>query len=262
MDLRTLLAVSLVLVLLMVPIRAGGNITQSPSKPSYTNPTSDAARTSPSVTPARSPDRLSDPQVLVLVVSWNRRCDGTVQLKHLWPSSMLSPQVCFTKQNETEVKALLGNVCHQRRECSGLPRWHQEEVTTTASQLRQEPSALTSETTCPSLRVSCLVREEDANVAGQLQAYKAATALLCCVLLVLGVIRFTRPTIQALQKRLSDRRQNRWVGPTQSHSVSYNRGKNTIKSSDPEDRLSYPALERLAITGSREPSSNRSSYNF
>ncbi|KAM9362918.1 uncharacterized protein cd5 [Symphorus nematophorus] len=98
---------------------------------------------------------------------------------------------------------------------------------------------------------------------GQLQAYKVVTALLCCVLLVLLLIRFTRPTVKALQKRLSDRRQNRWIGPTQSHSVSYHRGKTAVKNNDGEKRLSYPALERLTVSDSREPSSNRNSgYTF
>lgn len=132
-----------------------GNFTQSPSNPSSTNSTSDADRTATSVTPARRPDRLKDPQVLVVVVSWDTQCKGMVQLKPLRPSSTLSSQLCYPEQNETEVKAILGNVCHQRRGCSGRTDWHREELTTTASQLRQEPSSSTSETTCYLLRVSC-----------------------------------------------------------------------------------------------------------
>ncbi|XP_028262478.1 uncharacterized protein LOC114436410 isoform X3 [Parambassis ranga] len=70
------------------------------------------------------------------------------------------------------------------------------------------------------------------------------------------------PTL-TVKCKVSSRRQNRWVGPTQSHSVSYHRGKSTVKNSDGEKRLSYPALERLTISDSREPSSNRNSgYNF
>ncbi|XP_060951420.1 uncharacterized protein LOC133028234 isoform X2 [Limanda limanda] len=65
-----------------------------------------------------------------------------------------------------------------------------------------------------------------------------------------------------VQCKVSNRSQTRWVGPTQSHSVSHHRGK-TCNNEDGEKRLSYPALERLAVSDSREPSSNRSSgYNF
>ncbi|XP_074520999.1 uncharacterized protein cd5 isoform X2 [Halichoeres trimaculatus] len=66
-----------------------------------------------------------------------------------------------------------------------------------------------------------------------------------------------------LQCKVSDRRQNRWVGPTQSHSVSYHQRKAAVQNPDREKRLSYPALERLTVSDSREPSSNRNSgYNF
>ncbi|CAI5681607.1 T-cell surface glycoprotein CD5 [Oreochromis niloticus] len=102
--------------------------------------------------------------------------------------------------------------------------------------------------------------EKDAT---QLKTYKVMTALLFCILLILFLMRFTRPTVKALQKRLSDRRQNRWIGPTQSHSVSYHRGKTAVKNNDGDKRHSYPALDRLVISDSREPSSNRNSdYNL
>jgi len=49
-------------------------------------------------------------------------------------------------------------------------------------------------------------------VKGQLQAYKVVTALLCCVLLVLLLIRFTRPTVKALQKRCECTHSNTHTG--------------------------------------------------
>lgn len=104
---------------------------------------------------------------------------------------------------------------------------------------------------CEMLRITCKA-EMTPDVQGQLKAYKVVTALLCCMLLILLLIRFTRPTVKALQKRFSDRRQNRWIGPTQSHSVSYHRGKTAVKNNDGDKRLSYPALERLTISDSRE----------
>lgn len=41
----------------------------------------------------------------------------------------------------------------------------------------------------------------DGDVKGQLRTYKVMTALLCCVLLLLLMVRFTRPIVKALQKR-------------------------------------------------------------
>lgn len=93
----------------------------------------------------------------------------------------------------------------------------------------------------------CVVAAEgaDGDVRGQLRIFKVMTALLFCALLLLLMVRYTRPTVKALQKRceykhiqlcvflciyflssnhlhffvlVSDRRQNRWIGPTQSHS--------------------------------------------
>ncbi|KAF4118546.1 hypothetical protein G5714_000597 [Onychostoma macrolepis] len=90
----------------------------------------------------------------------------------------------------------------------------------------------------------------------ELAAYKAATGIF--IFLILGVImvQFSRPTYKAIRKRFSQKRQSRWVGPTQS--VCYHRGqgppnKNTDK------RQSFPGLERLTVNQSREPSSNRNS---
>ncbi|TRY89970.1 hypothetical protein DNTS_001692 [Danionella cerebrum] len=92
----------------------------------------------------------------------------------------------------------------------------------------------------------------------ELAAYKAVTGLL--VLFILGVFlaKYFRPSYKAFRKRFSQKRQSRWIGPTQSQSVSYHRGQgapnnNTVK------RQSYPGLERLTVNTSREPSSNRNS---
>lgn len=163
--------------------------------------------------------------------------------------------------SEKNIQSHFRNVCENKRGCKGVPHWAKGRAAlTTAYDITA--SGAEERTGCDTLRVTCTV-EVLPDVQGQLQAYKVVTALLCIVLLGLFLIRFTRPTVKALQKRLSDRRQNRWIGPTQSHSVSYHRGKSAVKNNDVEKRLSYPALERLAVTDSREPSSNRNSdYNF
>ncbi|XP_016331095.1 T-cell surface glycoprotein CD5-like [Sinocyclocheilus anshuiensis] len=106
-------------------------------------------------------------------------------------------------------------------------------------------------TKCNGLHIMC----QD-PLGTELAAYKAVTGIL--IFLILGVIlvQFSRPTYKAIRKRFSQKRQNRWVGPTQS--VCYHRGqgppnKNTDK------RQSFPGLERLTVNQSREPSSNRNS---
>ncbi|XP_064782292.1 uncharacterized protein LOC135506829 isoform X2 [Oncorhynchus masou masou] len=67
-------------------------------------------------------------------------------------------------------------------------------------------------------------------------------------------------TTLRIQCEVSDKRQSRWIGPTQSQSVSYHRGKAGLQLNDNTDkRHSYPGLERLTVNTSREPSSNRNS---
>ncbi|KAK7161510.1 hypothetical protein R3I94_004255 [Phoxinus phoxinus] len=106
---------------------------------------------------------------------------------------------------------------------------------------------------CTGLQITC----ED-TLGSELAAYKAVTGIL--IFLMLGVILFQygQPTYKAIRKRFSQKRESRWVGPTQSQSVSYHRGQgppnnNTLK------RQSFPGLERLTVNTSREPSSNRNS---
>lgn len=113
---------------------------------------------------------------------------------------------------------------------------------------------------CQKLWFKCEV-EDLPDYEGQLKACKVVIALLSIILLVIFLMRFTRPTVKALQKRLSDRRQHHWVGPTQSHSVSYHRGKSAVRNDDEDKRSSYPALERLTV-GNNSPSYNRNFYNF
>ncbi|XP_055060897.2 T-cell surface glycoprotein CD5 [Misgurnus anguillicaudatus] len=94
----------------------------------------------------------------------------------------------------------------------------------------------------------------------ELAAYKAVTAILLLFIFSVILLQFGRPTYKAIRKRFSQKRQNRWIGPTQTQSVSYHRGQagghldnNTVK------RQSYPGLEKLSVNASREPSSNRNS---
>ncbi|XP_059186704.1 uncharacterized protein LOC131969620 [Centropristis striata] len=189
----------------------------------------------------------------LLTITWTSNCKGDVNLILNQPNKSSLP-VCHA--SEPNIQSLLKIVCENQNGCKGQPKPKRGKETQNGCHITE--SGEMPGTSCETLRIHCEV-EDLPDVQGQLHAYKVVTALLCCMVLVLLLIRFTRPTVKALQKRFSERRQNRWVGPTQSHSVSYHRGKTAVKNNDGEKRLSYPALERLAVYDSREPSSNRNS---
>ncbi|XP_028460404.1 T-cell surface glycoprotein CD5 isoform X2 [Perca flavescens] len=252
MDLKTVVTLSTLLLITTGQTSPGqngtGSVTNSTS-PSTTSLLPSTSTAGPNSNPSRPLDALG-----LLTITWYRTCEGDVNL-NLYHPSISSLPVCHG--SGTNFQILLRNVCKNQKGCTDTPpllkvQGHQKGYNITASGAEKSD--------CDTLRVQCT----DVDVVqGQLQAYKVVTALLCCFLLLLILIRFTRPTVKALQKRFSERRQNRWVGPTQSHSVSYHRGKTAVKTNDAEKRVSYPALERLAVSDSREPSSNRNSgYNF
>ncbi|TNM85587.1 hypothetical protein fugu_007858 [Takifugu bimaculatus] len=193
-------------------------------------------------------------QLGLLKVAWTSECKGDVQL---YQHSLSSLAVCHGSQ--MKIDSIFKTVCQKRRNCKGAPRWSNGKNTENGVNLTD--NGIKPVLSCEALTVQCTVAAEgaDGDIKGQLRIFKVMTALLCCALLLLLMVRFTRPTVKALQKRLSDRRQNRWIGPTQSHSVSYHREQTAVKNNDKEKRLSYPALERLMVTDSREPSSNRNS---
>ncbi|KAM8773640.1 uncharacterized protein cd5 isoform 1-T1 [Acanthopagrus schlegelii] len=255
MDLRTVMIILTLLLMAAESVQA----THTPTIDNATLPTQTESTIGvchcPSTAPlATDTPTCSSPGLGLLTITWSAECGGNIILTHFDPSCSSTP-VC---SNDTKSRELLRDVCQNKRGCQGTPSWK-------SSSSKQHCSYITESGTVnrelyETLSVHCAVLPD---VQGQLQAYKVVSALLCLVLLVLLLIRFTRPTVKALQKRLSDRRQNRWIGPTQSHSVSYHRGKTAVKNNDGEKRHSYPALERLAVSDSREPSSNRNSdYNF
>ncbi|KAK9540207.1 hypothetical protein VZT92_002675 [Zoarces viviparus] len=252
MDLRTVVTFSTLLLIV-----AGSDQTSAPHK---TQSPTQTTSTSPNTTPTTTAGPISNPissapALGLLTITWRSKCEGEVTL-FLSNSSL---DVC--QGSAMDIESLLTNVCKNQEGCKDTQRWVKGRATPNGYDITE--SGAVKKTGCALLGVRCTVEEVLQDVQGQLQAYKVVTALLCCVLLVLLLIRFTRPTVKALQKRVSERRQNRWIGPTQSHSVSYHRGKTAVKINDEEKRLSYPALERLAVSDSREPSSNRNSdYNF
>nr|XP_046256345.1 uncharacterized protein LOC124065199 isoform X2 [Scatophagus argus] len=259
MDLRTVMIISTFLLTAEsteTSSKPDLNVTAIPTQTNSTNKNCLCLADVPATTSAPIVNTSSPaPTLGLLTVTWTKGCEGDVRLNIYSPSRSSTP-VCHT--DNKNVWNFLGNVCQTKTGCEGPPNWRKGRRTENSFHIGESGAEMKS--SCLTLRVECTVRPD---TQGQLQAYKVVTALLCCVLLILLLIRFTRPTVKVLQKRLSDRRQNRWIGPTQSHSVSYHRGKAAVKNNDRETRLSYPALERLAVSDSREPSSNRNSdYNF
>ncbi|XP_078123030.1 CD5 molecule isoform X2 [Sander vitreus] len=224
MDLKTVIISTLLL------ITAGQtSLRQNTSKTYDGNSTTPSPTTVYSSAATAVPN--SNPVAALLTITWNRTCEGDVNLSLFYPSISSLP-VCHT--SEKNIRSLFKNVCQNQKGCTDMPHWLKGQSKRTCYNITA--SGAVEQSNCETLRVQCTD-----VLQGQLQAYKVVTALLCCLFLLLILIRFTRPTVKALQKRLSARRQNRWVGPTQSHS----------------------ALERLAVSDSREPSSNRNSgYNF
>ncbi|XP_060909149.1 uncharacterized protein LOC132986648 [Labrus mixtus] len=253
MDLRTVLTISLLLMSTVYLPAETRNTTDTSFNVTVTpNPSSsDYNCTCPSTSP--TPKSSSAHSLGLLSVRWTSGCEGEAILSLHPPPSSSSSSSLLCHSSLTLVKSLLSSPCESRSGCEGLPVWR--------SSMKLGGYDIAGQAANRSCKILMLKCTAQTDVQGQLKAYKVVTALLCCVLLVLFLIRFTKPTVRALQSRLSDKRQNRWIGPTQSHSVSYQRGKGVV--TDVEMRMSYPALERLTVNDSREPSSNRNSgYNL
>ncbi|XP_051801975.1 uncharacterized protein LOC110968699 [Acanthochromis polyacanthus] len=196
--------------------------------------------TAPSALPT-VPSSSPEPVLGLLTVIWTKRCEGNVSLILQLPSNSSSLPVCHSQKDN--LKKILEKVCRAMKDCQGRPEFHSSPKVAKGFNITEKGSA--REVLCETLVVGCRAAEIIPDVRGELKSYKVVTGLLCCVLLILLLIRFTKPTVQALQRRFSDRRQNRWIGPTQSHSVSYHRGKTTVKNSDGDKRLSYPVILHL-----------------
>ncbi|XP_041822759.1 uncharacterized protein LOC121627768 isoform X2 [Chelmon rostratus] len=262
MDLMTVTTISSLLLMIagseqIIP----GPDVRGTSFPTQTYSTSrncscPSAAPAATVVPTSSPSS-SAPAMGLLTIRWTSQCEGDVNLTFFSSSSPSLP-VCHS--SERTVQTLLSSVCQNKKGCKGTSRWNKRKHMLNGYDIKENGTE--ERTSCDILQIQCTV-EALPDVQGQLKAHKVVTALLCCLLFVLLLSCFIKPTIKALRKKLSARRQNRWIGPTQSHSVSYHRGKTAVKDNDREKRLSYPALERLAVSDSREPSSNRNSdFNF
>ncbi|KAJ8000920.1 hypothetical protein DPEC_G00185390 [Dallia pectoralis] len=176
-----------------------------------------------------------------------RPCEGEIYITFLNTTSM---PVCFS-ENITHFGWL--ELC-ERRGCGGKLGWKKIPYCQDCYNIG---SLDETKSTCDKMAFSCDV---EPDTSGQLVGYKVVTCILCLLVFVVLIARFGRPSLKAFRKKMSDKRQSRWIGPTQSQSVSYHRGKTGVQHNDKtEKRSSFPGLERLTVNNSREPSSNRNS---
>ncbi|XP_051983271.1 T-cell surface glycoprotein CD5 [Xyrauchen texanus] len=244
------------MVLLLLGVREGitsstaENRSQTISIPTTLNLT--AANTScAQPTPCKNITQfITLPPVLALLkVYWKQDspCEGDLYLF----SQMHVLPMCFT--NHMEIK-WWNELCKDRR--CGV--WQGFRPTRETKGYLLMSNMTVSKASCSGLLITCQVLSAASGT--ELAAYKAVTGILIFLILSVILLQFSRPTYKAIRKRFSQKRQNQWIGPTQSQSVSYHRGQagsnpnnNTLK------RQSFPGLERLTVNPSREPSSNRNS---
>ncbi|KAL7889396.1 hypothetical protein AOLI_G00016540 [Acnodon oligacanthus] len=227
----------------------------STTTPNNTSPVTDTTSPNPTTTPCVNtitlePNHINLPPVLARVkVEWGKTspCHGRMLLSLNFSNTK---PICV---HSAMIKKNLGNELCEERRCG---KFREFKIYSDTSKI-ENGYIITKNLTvlndsCPTMSIAC----SDNN---ELLAYKVATGFLLVLVLAVILFRFAWPTYIAVRKRFSQKRQNRWIGPTQSQSVSYHRGQAGQLKNDTVKRQSYPGLERLSVNPSREPSSNRNS---
>lgn len=197
----------------------------------------------PQITCPKTVERITETVMAWLKVKGKSPCEGRV---YVYSATLGEKPLCCSSHKRT---SLLSGLCKDMR-CGDLNSVTNFNEYNSGIELTSNMTL--NITQCSGLSISCTD-----SLGNELIAYKAVTGILIFILIFI-LIQFSRPTIKVIRKRFSQKRQSRWIGPTQSQSVSYHRGQggpnnNTVK------RQSYPGLERLTVNSSREPSSNRNS---
>ncbi|KAL7877041.1 hypothetical protein SRHO_G00036840 [Serrasalmus rhombeus] len=223
--------------------------------PNNTSPETVMTSPRPATTPCvktmtLKPIHIALPPVLARVkVEWSKTspCHGKMRLSINFTNTK---PICV---NSAVMKKNLGNELCEERRCGKFRefKFYDEASKKENGYMINENLTVTNEH-CWTVSIAC-------NDNNELLAYKVATGLLVVLVLTLILFRFAWPTYIAARKRFSQKRQNRWIGPTQSQSVSYHRGQAGQLKNDTVKRQSYPGLEKLSVNPSREPSSNRNS---
>ncbi|XP_031416330.1 uncharacterized protein LOC116218509 isoform X2 [Clupea harengus] len=242
----------------------------STSKPSNVSATPVSTHHPAAQSPRTSPEVITSPplrEVVLVTVAWekNNPCEGPVHLT--LPRGRKEPKrrICF----ESPYKEHFEGLCPQTN-CGGFKKWEASE--SGSFQYVDDHGTVTVRENCTALVIQCTgvtktrKSKPSEGYSGELAAYKAITGLLLVLVLAVLLQRYGRPTYAAIRQRLSQKRQSRWVGPTQSQSVHYHREQQAglHPNNNTSKRHSYPAaLEKLTVSSSREPSSNRNSdYSY
>ncbi|XP_053357789.1 T-cell surface glycoprotein CD5 [Clarias gariepinus] len=242
-----------ILLLVLVPaVLVGGqsyetstgsnlNATTNAITPTLSTPTCEP-RTTNKPTPPPLPPALG-----MISVQWKKpnSCQGYIHFSINFTSS--SELLCH---GALITKNLAIKFCKERR-CGKFDSFRNKSG---KGYMIHENLTVTTDHQCNTTFLTC---QDEYNK--ELVAYKVITGLLLTLILLVLFCRFAQPTYIAVRKRFSQKRQNRWIGPTQSQSVSYHRGQASHPNNNTMKRHSYPGLERLTVNSSREPSSNRNS---
>ncbi|KAJ8339863.1 hypothetical protein SKAU_G00344960 [Synaphobranchus kaupii] len=203
-----------------------------------TNPVPTQCPTCPSLT---SPPTTPFTWAFLSLTGGDDPCRGVVYL-HLGPDH--SGPVC----HDSDLRGL--QLC-QEPQCGDV--LIQSPRGTTKKGFHILMSGAVSNKTCSTLHIQC----QAGSGSRQLAAYKVVTGLLCVLVLIFVLVRFGPHIYTTACKRLFGRRKREWIGPTES--VSFRAHNTLYPNSDADKRLSYPGLDRLTVSSSREPSSNRNS---
>ncbi|XP_026103127.1 T-cell surface glycoprotein CD5-like [Carassius auratus] len=215
--------------------------TTNTSAPESINVTTSNA---PQITCPKIPQIITMSVLYWLKVKWIKEspCEGQLFLN----TSEEERPLCYNSAISPSWK---NEVCNNRR-CGDFKKLKPISNKAECFVLRSNMTIIVT-TECDGLHIMC----QD-SPGKELAAYKAVTGLLIFFILSVILLQFSRPMYKAIRKRFSQKRQNRWIGPTES--VCYNRGQGPANK-NPEKRQSFPGLERLTVNQSREPSSNRNS---
>ncbi|KAL4641726.1 T-cell surface glycoprotein CD5 [Arapaima gigas] len=173
-------------------------------------------------------------------------CLGKVYLQP--KSKNILVPICYNRNFQ-----ISHNLCHQLR-CGEFQSWLKLKEFSNGYEIKVEKQM--NWTTCNTLMIQCKALPASA----ELVAYKTMTWLLSILFIILILIRFGPGRCASINKKIFERKNREWIGPTQSQSVSFYRAQAGAQpKGNANKRSSYPALERLAVYPSREPSSNRNS---
>ncbi|KAI1887834.1 hypothetical protein AGOR_G00194520 [Albula goreensis] len=218
---------------------ASSSNTSSSSSSSSSSPTNCSCSPAPSPNPPQTPP----PPMLGVIGLGGVACEGVV---YLTLGSGQPLPLC--KWNRIDERM----VCQEAR-CGPFRRLSDREGPGKGYSIERDGTVIKN---CTVLHIQC----EAGSDSKQLVAYKVVTGLLCVPIIIFLLVQFGPQIYSTICKRFLGRRRREWIGPTESQSVSFYRAQAGLHpNSNADKRQSYPGLERLTVTNSREPSSNRNS---